>query len=124
MNDEIMIEMFNTNELNRLHRCAKDNDKKKLEEWALDYDARLKEQYNKAYLEKHIENFTRSIKDLDIATIFTLHFNERLHFTEDEIVDFMNDVRATERGFYKDGFTREDYIKMLEDDGINMERWS
>lgn len=123
MTEEIIINMFNTNELNRLHRCAKDNNKEKLREWGIDYDRRLKEQYNKIYLERHIERFTQSIKDLDIATIFTLHFNENLHLNEEEIIDFMNDVRATERGFYKDGYTRQDYIKMLEDDGINMERW-
>ena len=123
MTNEIIIDMFNTNELNRLHRCAKDNNKEKLKEWAMQYDARLKEQYNKAYLEKHIEKFAQSIKDIDVALIFTLRFNEKLHLSEEEIIDVMKDVRATERGFYKDGYTRQDYIKMLEDDGINMEGW-
>ena len=117
--DEV-LKMFDKNELRRLEKCIKDKNKKKVFEWGQEFERRLNEEFNKRYKEKYMNIFKETLKDLDIAVIYALHFNENTKFGNKRLKDFMDDLAATMRGFYKDNFTREEYRKMLEDDGIKL----
>jgi len=121
MNDVVINKMFDTSELNRLQRCAKNKDKKEIIKWGQDFEHRLAELYHKRYKDYYLNEYKERLKDLDVAMIYALHFNEETHFENDKLTDFMNDLSATMRGFYKDNFTREDYVKMLKDDGVKIE---
>ena len=55
MKDLIIGNMFDTNELNRLQRCAKNKDKKEIIKWAQDFEARLSELYHQRYKEYYLE---------------------------------------------------------------------
>lgn len=120
MKDEIIESMFNGAELRRLEKCAREKDKTALSEWAKDFEHRLSQKYNKIYLDRYAEELKERLKDLDIAVIYALHFNENTKFGNKRLKDFMDDLAATMRGFYKDNFNREEYEKMLKDDGINL----
>ena len=52
--------------------------------------------------------------------LYTLHFNEYTKFGNKRLKSVMDDLGVTLKGFYKGEFKREDYIKMLKDDGIKM----
>lgn len=119
MNDEI-IKMFDTNELNRLQRCAKNKDKNEIKKWGEDFERRLNQKYSDIYREKLIKQFEERLKDIDVGIIYSLHFNENTKFGNKRLEQFMNDLSATIRGFYKDDFNRSDYIQMLKDDGIKI----
>ena len=103
MKDLIIGKMFDTNELNRLQRCAKNKDKKEIIKWAQDFEARLSELYHQRYKEYYLEEYKERLKKIDTALLFSLHFGA-----------------ATIKSFYSGEFSQEEYRRMLKDDGINI----
>lgn len=112
--------MFDTNELNRLQRCAKNKDKKEIIKWAQNFEARLSELYHKRYKEYYLEEYKERLKNIDTALLYTLHFGEATKFDDEKLKSTMDDLAATIRSFYSGEFSREEYRQMLKDDGINI----
>lgn len=119
MNDDI-VKMFDTNELNRLQRCAKNKDKNEIRKWGQDFEHRVNEKYYELYKKQYVIWLEETFKDLDIALMYTLHFNEYTKFGNKRLKSVMDDIGEALRGFYKKEFNREEYKKMLEDDGIKL----
>ena len=120
MNDLMINKMFDTNELNRLQRCAKNKDKKEIIKWAQDFEARLSELYHKRYKEYYLEEYKERLKNIDTALLYALHFGEATKFDDEKLKSTMDDLAATIRSFYSGEFSREEYRQMLKDDGINI----
>ena len=120
MEEEDYIRMFNTNELNRLHRCAKNKDKKEIIKWGQEFEDRLNKKYYEIYKKQYMIWLEETFKDLDVALMYTLHFNESTKFGNKRLKSVMDDLAVTMRGFYRKEFNRKEYNKMLEDDGINV----
>lgn len=119
MNDDI-VKMFDTNELNRLQRCAKNKDKNEIRKWGQDFEHRVNEKYYELYKKQYVIWLEEIFKDLDIALMYTLHFNEYTKFGNKRLKSVMDDLGESLRGFYKGEFKREEYKKMLKDDGIKL----
>lgn len=119
MNDDI-VKMFDTNELNRLQRCAKNKDKNEIRKWGQDFEHRVNEKYYELYKKQYMIWLEETFKDLDIALMYTLHFNEYTKFGNKRLKSVMDDIAEALRGFYKGEFKREEYRKMLKDDGIKL----
>lgn len=115
-----IVKMFDTNELNRLQRCAKNKDKNEIRKWGQDFEHRINEKYYELYKKQYIIWLEETFKDLDIALMYTLHFNEYTKFGNKRLKSVMDDIAEALRGFYKGEFNREEYKKMLEDDGIKL----
>lgn len=115
-----IIKMFDTNELNRLQRCAKNKDKNEIRKWGQDFEHRINEKYYELYKKQYVIWLEETFKDLDIALMYTLHFNEYTKFGNKRLKSVMDDIAESLRGFYKKEFNREEYKKMLEDDGIKL----
>lgn len=49
---------------------------------------------------------------------YVLHFNEHTRFGNKRLESYLNDMAETIRGFYRKDFSREEYKKQLEEDGI------
>jgi hypothetical protein len=113
--------MFDTTEINRLQRCAKNKDKEAIKKWGLEFEDRIKAEYDKLYKKQYILWLEETFKDLDIAICYTLHFNENTKFGNKRLKDFMNDLAQIVRGFYNKEFSREEYRKELIEDGIKLE---
>ena len=122
MMDEKINQLFDTNELNRLQRCAKNKDKKEIIKWGQDFERRLAELYRDRYKQYYIDQYAEKLKDIDTALMYTLHFSESTKFGNKRLKEVMDDLSATIRGFYLEEFTREDYRKMLREDGIRIEK--
>lgn len=114
------IKMFDTNELNRLHRCAKNKDKKEIIKWGQEFEDRLNKKYYEIYKKQYMIWLEETFKDLDVALMYTLHFNESTKFGNKRLKSVMDDLAVTMRGFYRKEFNRKEYNKMLKDDGINV----
>lgn len=114
------IKMFDTNELNRLHRCAKNKDKKEIIKWGQEFEDRLNKKYYELYKKQYMIWLEETFKDLDTAMMYTLHFNEQTKFGNKRLKSVMDDLAVTMRGFYKKEFKREEYNKMLKEDGIKI----
>ena len=120
MNEEDYIKMFDTNELNRLQRCAKNKDKKEIIKWGQEFEAMLNKKFYEIYKKQYMIWLEETFKDLDTALMYTLHFNEYTKFGNKRLKSVMDDLAITLKGFYKGEFERKDYNKMLTDDGINI----
>ena len=114
------LKMLDTNELNRLQRCAKNKDKKEIIKWAQDFENRLHNKYYEVYKKEYVNWLSETFKDLDVAMMYTLHFNEYTKFGNKRLASVMNDLSATMRGLYRNEFNREEYKKALKEDGIKI----
>lgn len=114
------LKMLDTNELNRLQRCAKNKDKKEIIKWAQDFENRLHNKYYEIYKKEYINWLSETFKDLDVAMMYTLHFNEHTKFGNKRLTSVMNDLSVTMRGLYRNEFKREEYKEALKDDGIKI----
>lgn len=119
--DDEIVKLFDKNELRRLEKSARDKNKEKVKEWGQDFERRLSIEFNKKYKEKYIKELKERLKDLDVAVMYALHFNENTKFGNKRLKDFMDDLAATMRGFYKDDFDRAEYRRMLFEDGIKID---
>lgn len=115
---EEFLKFFNTNEINRLQRCAKNKDKKELIKWGQNYDEFLNKKYYEKYKKQYTKWVEETFKDLDIALSYTLHFCESTKFGKQRIKSILEDVYQTMKGFYTHEFSRDDYIQMLKKDKI------
>ena len=120
MEENEYIKFFNTNELNRLQRCAKNKDKREIIKWGQEFEAMLNKKFYDIYKKQYMIWLEETFKDLDTALMYTLHFNEYTKFGNKRLKSVMDDLSTTMRGFYKGEFERKDYNKMLTDDGINI----
>ena len=120
MEEEDYIRMFNTNELNRLHRCAKNKDKKEIIKWGQEFEDRLNKKYYEIYKKQYMIWLEETFKDLDVALMYTLHFNESTKFGNKRLKSVMDDLAVTMQGYYRKEFSRKEYNNMLKDDGINV----
>ena len=120
MEENEYIKFFNTNELNRLQRCAKNKDKKEIIKWGQEFEAMLNKKFYDIYKKQYMIWLEETFKDLDTALMYTLHFNEYTKFGNKRLKSVMDDLAITLKGFYKGEFERKDYNKMLLDDGINI----
>lgn len=113
-------DLFNTNELNRLQRCAKNKDKKEIIKWGQEFERRIAEHYRKRYNDYYLQEYFERLKDIDTAVMYTLHFCETTKFGNKRLKELMDDLTATFKGFYEGAFKRKDYRQMLIDDGIKI----
>lgn len=120
MEENEYIKFFNTNELNRLQRCAKNKDKKEIIKWGKEFEDRLNKKYYELYKKQYMIWLDETFKDLDTALMYTLHFNESTKFGNKRLKSVMDDLAVTMRGFYRKEFNREEYNKMLKADGIKI----
>lgn len=123
MKDQIIDTMLDTNELNRLQRCAKNKDKKEILKWAQDFERRLAELYRKRYKDYYLDEYAERLKDVDTALMYTLHFGEATRFGNKRLKGVMDDLSVTIKGFYDGEYNRKEYREMLINDGIKIEKY-
>ena len=122
MKDQIIDKMFDTNELNRLHRCAKNKDKKEILKWGQDFEARLAELYHKRYKDYYLKEYEERLKDIDTALLYALHFGETTKFGNKRLKEIMEDLSITLKDLQDGVFKRKEYREMLTKDGIKIEK--
>lgn len=122
MKDLIINNMLDTNEINRLHRCAKNKDKKEIIKWAQNFEARLSELYHKRYKEYYLTEYEERLKDIDTALLYVLHFGEATRFGNKRLKETMEDLSVTMKDLHNKTFKRAEYREMLVKDGIKIEK--
>ena len=102
------------NEIRRLEKAARDKDRKKLWEWAEQFEKKIKKEYE-AVMEEDLGN---SIDIMCLALAYTLSFNEKTKFGVERLTDFLDDFFVTVDMFSTGEYSPEDYAKQLEKKGI------
>ena len=101
-------------EIRRLEKAARDKDRKKLWDWAIQFENQIKQEYEKNYE----EDLGTSIDIMCLALAYTLSFNEKTKFGVDRLTDFLDDFFVTVDMFSSGEYLPEDYVKQLEKKGI------
>ena len=104
-------------EIRRLEKAARNKDKRKLWEWAIQFENQIKQEYEKNYE----EDLGNSIDIMCLALAYTLSFNEKTKFGVDRLTDFLDDFFVTVDMFSSGEYSPEDYAKQLEKKGIYFE---
>ena len=116
--------LFDKEELRRLEKAARDKNKAKLKEWAIQFEDQLRNCYEteikrieKEIKEFHEEEYHKTIRytvdSFLVAIAYTLHFNEKCKFGNNRVTDFMNDLMAVVNGFKTGEYTPEEYKEIL-----------
>lgn len=114
------LKMLDTNELNRLQRCAKNKDKKEIIKWGQEFEHRLNYSYYHRYKKQYQTWVEDTLKDIDLALVYTLHFCESTKFGKKRLQSVLDDVYVAMKGFYTKEFSREEYQQVLKEDGIDI----
>ena len=104
-------------EIRRLEKAARDKDKRKLWEWAIQFENQIKQEYEKNYE----QDLGDSIDIMCLALSYTLSYNEKTKFGADRLTDFLDDFFVTVDMFSTGEYSPEDYAKQLETKGIYFE---
>lgn len=106
--------LVNRDELRRLEKAAKDKNKKKLAEWAGQFEQQVSSYYEKQY-KQDLEN---AIDSFFVAIVYTLHFNENCKFGDKRVRDFLQDLTATVKGFENGQYSPEEYVEILKSEKV------
>lgn len=100
------------------YRRIKGYSRDEMEKW-LDYHENMlynliRKEFEKQYQDE-IEN---SVSNFLIAVWYTLHYNEEVHLSHDELASFMDDLYVSVDLFRKGEYKPDDYKQQMEEDGI------
>lgn len=104
-------------EIRRLEKAARDKDKRKLWEWAIQFENQIKQEYEKNYE----QDLGDSIDIMCLALAYTLSYNEKTKFGPDRLTDFLDVFFVTVDMFLSGEYSPVDYAKQLETKGIYFE---
>lgn len=106
----------NMNEVRRLQKAARENNKRYLIDWLNQFDEQVRKDYENTFqkeLSEAIDNFC-------LAIAYALHFSEKTKFGEKRIREFLDDTFVTVDMFRKGEYSPEEYKKQLSDAGIKI----
>ena len=109
-----LCSLLSREELRRLEKAARDKNKKKLAEWAKQFEDQIMFQYELRFKDELCE----FIDILILTVVYTLHFNESTKFGGKRIDGFMNDLLETIDMFRRNEANPEDYREALKKDKI------
>lgn len=120
MNKDKIEELFNANELRRLEKAARDKDKRKLVDWAKQFEVQLNQEYEKKYEQSYQEQLLQAIDNYMVAIVYSLHFSEETKFGKKRLNRFLSDVLVTIDMFRTGEYNPEEYKEILLKDGIEI----
>lgn len=109
-----MGSIVNREEIRRLEKAARDKDKRKLGEWAIQLEQQIRNDLEKDYkmdLADAIDNFM-------MAVGYTLHFSEETLFGQKRLVSFMEDLYSSIDMFRTGEYKPEEYEEELKKSGV------
>lgn len=112
------MSIINRNEIRRLQKAARDNDKNKLLEWADLFEQQISTSLNKKYEDMYLNNLQTSIETFNLAIAYTLYFSEETLIDKNRLSNFMQDLFVTVNMFRTGEYTPEEYTKALNDVGV------
>lgn len=109
-----MAKKLNREDYRRIKNYSRDE----MEKW-LDYHEGMMYNIIRKELEKQYQDeIENSISNFLIAVWYTLHYNEEVHLSHDELASFMNDLYVSVDLFRKGEYKPDDYKQQMEEDGI------
>ena len=109
------------NELRRLQKAARDNNKFALSEWATQFENQVKQELQRQYDKFYEEQLTESIDTFCIAIAYTARFSETTHLSKNKLPEFMSDLFETVDMFRKGEYSPLEYKEELDKCGVKFD---
>lgn len=113
-----MSNLINRNEIRRLQKAARDNNKIALYEWASQFENQIKQELELQYENIYKDYLSNAIDNFIIALAYTLTFSEEFTIGKDKVPDLLADLFVTIDMFRTEEYLPEDYKKQLIEEGI------
>lgn len=113
-----MSNLINRNEIRRLQKAARDNNKIALYEWASQFENQIKQELELQYENIYKDYLSNAIDNFIIALAYTLTFSEEFTIGKDRVPDLLADLFVTIDMFRTEEYLPEDYKKQLIEEGI------
>lgn len=116
-----MRDLINREEIRRLQKAARDNNKHKLYEWLERYTDAVDNCFRQDYENQYKDEVQNSIDNMLIAILYTLYYSEENYINKDNIHKFMSDLFSTFDMYRTGQYKPEEFKQNLESLGIKME---
>ena len=113
-----MGSLLGREEIRRLQKAARDNNKKKLTDWVLQFEGQLDNLIRKSYEDWYQEEITNSVNNFIIAVAYTAYFSEENKIDKDNIGEYMADLFSTIDMFRTGEYTPMEYVEELKNCGV------
>lgn len=113
-----MGSLLGRDEIRRLQRAAKDNNKQKLKDWVFQFEGQMDTLIRKSYEQHYEDEIANSVSNFLIAIAYTAYFSEESKVDKDNIADYMSDLFATIDMFRTGEYTPKEYKDELEKCGV------
>ena len=91
-----------------------------INEFAKEYEKTVISEYRREFEQSFEKNLGTAIDHYLIAIAFTLHFGEATKFGAKRLGSVLKDLQETVELFGKKEYSAKEYLKMLEDDKIDI----
>lgn len=112
------------NEVRRLQKAARDNNKLALGEWATKFENGIRREFEREYEKAFQAELAASIDNFLTATAYTALFSEETHLDKDTLPSFMEDLFVTIDMFRTGEYSPEEYRNALKENGVEVEDYS
>lgn len=112
------------NEVRRLQKAARDNNKLALGEWATKFENGIRREFEREYEKAFQAELAASIDNFLTATAYTALFSEETHLNKDTLPSFMEDLFVTIDMFRTGEYSPEEYKNALKENGVEVEDYS
>jgi argininosuccinate lyase len=104
-------------------RNLKSFSREQMEKWLQGYYNITYNSLRKEFEAAYKDELDSSIQNFITAIAYTLHFNEDVHLSHDELSGFMDDLFVSVDLFRKGEYNPEDYREQLREDGIEIAKY-
>ena len=113
-----MGSLLGREEIRRLQKAAKDNNKQKLKDWVFQFEGQMDTLIKMSYEQHYEDEIANSVSNFLIAIAYTAYFSEESKVDKDNIADYMADLFATIDMFRTGEYTPQEYKEELEKCGV------
>lgn len=110
--------------INRLEKICGNNlnvfQKQAIYQWGKEFEDTVRSELDREYKQNYQKDLSTAVDHFIIAIAFVLHFGENTKLENENIYEVLQDIQETVDMFRKKEYSPQDYIKMLQDEGINI----
>ena len=119
-----MESLINRDELRRLEKAAREKDKTKLRDWALQYEMSLSSFIQDGYEKMYQRELANGYDILILAMMYTLLINDKIKIKESDVEFIIDDFHRVIDGFRSGEYKPEDYLAELTKTGLKLQEYN
>lgn len=118
-----MGSLLGREEIRRLQKAARDNNKQKLTDWVYQFEGQIDTLIRKSYEQHYEDEIANSVSNFLTAVAYTAYFSEENYVDKNNIADYMADLFVTVDMFRTGEYTPQEYREELEKCGVTIDEY-